>query len=141
MKQRWIVVLAIIGLMFVGITGGVVLAQDSGTGGAADVLKENDGTQVAPVRLSFAARVAAILAIEGVDEAVVQNAFRQARKEKQDERYKVRLDGLAAKGRLTEDEAAEQYSWFQARPDSAAGIFRGTKHRRLGFGYHRFSSW
>ena len=136
MKQRWIVVLAILGLLVIGIAGGVVLAQDSGTGGEADVLTENDGTEVKSVPQSFTARVAAIL---GLEEQVVKDAFRQAGKEKQNEAYQARLDGLVAKGRLTEGEAAEQYSWFQARPDSSAGIFRGTKHRRPGFGYHRFS--
>ena len=136
MKQRWIVVLAIIGLLAVGITGGAVLAQDSGTGGETDVLTENDGSEGEPVRLSFAARVAAAL---GLEEVAVKDAFRQARKEKQNEAYKARLDGLVAKGHLTEDEAAEHYSWFQDRPDSSAGIFRGTKYRRHGFAHHRFS--
>ena len=141
MSKRLILVLAIVGLLAAGITGGAVLAQDSGaetgvTEGETVVLPENDGPDGEPARLSFAARVAAAL---GLEPEAVESAFQRARREQQDEKHKKRLDRLVSKGRLTEEQAAEQYTWFQARPDSSSGIFPGAKRRGHGTGFQRFS--
>ncbi len=125
MKKRWIFVPLAIVVLALAVAGGGALAQDLGSDGDS---KEK----------SFAARVAAILGIDGVDEIVVQNAFRQARKEKQDERFKQRLDRQVELGRLTQEQADENYNWYQARPDSLTGHYP-----RLGprFGFRQGDRW
>ncbi len=117
MKKRWFFVALIVGALMVGITGGAVLAQGSGT------------SSDSPFK-SFAARVAALL---GVDEAKVQDALKQAAKETQDEALEQRLSHMVQNGRLTQQQADQIKTWYQSRPDALSqGFPMG------GFGGHRF---
>ena len=107
MSKKWIAVLAILGIVAVGITGGVVVAQSTEP-------QDGDAT-VDKSANSFAARVAGFLGL-GTEE--VEGAFQQARREMQKDRFKKRLDRMVDQGRLTQEQADEQFNWFQSRPDS-----------------------
>ena len=78
LRKRWIIVLAITGVLAALITGGAVFAQVSDTDGET-------------ASQSFAARVAAIL---GLEEAPVQAALQQVRGEMREEFIQKRLDRL-----------------------------------------------
>ncbi len=122
MKRRWIFVPLLVGLLAIGVTGGAVFAQGDGTGGDS------------PAQ-SFVSRVAAIL---GLDEAQVQDAFKQATREMQDEAVQQKLARLVEQGRLTQEQADEYLEWYQSRPDTLPpGLpFRGLGGR--GFFGERF---
>ena len=116
--KHWIVLL--VAVTFVGvITTGAVMAQTT---------RDKDAG-----RTTIITRVATIL---GLDEVVVQEAFKQARKEQRTETYKGMLDLKVEKGLITSEQAEEQFSWFEARPDSLRSNFghtRAFKHGKQGF--------
>ena len=117
MKKRWLFVTLSIGVLALGITAGVTLAEGE-RGGADSAFK------------SFFSRVATIL---GLDEAQVQDAFYQAARETRDEPVQSELDRLVAQERITREQADEYLGWFQARPEG----FRPGFHFR-GSGGHGF---
>ena len=122
-KRRWLYAFLLTGLLVIGITGGAVLAHGGGENGDS------------PVK-SFASRVAGIL---GLDESQVQDAFKQARAEMQDEALQAKLDKMVEKGRLTQEEADEYKEWYDSRPDTLTPGFGGRKfHFGQGFGGLRF---
>ena len=122
-KRRWLYALILTGILVIGITGGAVLAHGGGENGDS------------PVK-SFASRVAGIL---GLDESQVQDAFKQARAEVQDEALQAKLDKMVGKGRLTQEEADEYKEWYDSRPDTLTPGFGGRKfHFGQGFGGLRF---
>ena len=132
MSKRWIAVLAMLCVVAVGITGGVVSAFDPG--------RDGDSTGN-----SFAARVATILGQELTEEQV-QDAFQLARKQKQDERYRERLHRQVELGRLTEAEAEANYVWYESRPDTITRGFSRLGHSRFGgrrsrFGFKHGMGW
>lgn len=124
MKKRWLFVTLLVGALALGVTGGTVLAQESGTEGGS------------PMK-SFAARVAAIL---GVDEANVQDAFRQATQEMQDEALQRKLERMVENGRLTQEQADQIRAWYQSRPEV---LPPGMPFGRFGghHGHHRGGMW
>ena len=131
MKKRGIIGVLIVGVVALGVTGGVVLAQ------------ENDTGDETPVK-SFVARVAEAL---GLEESQVQDAFDQAGGDMADEATDRKLARMVEKGLLTQDEADEIKTWSDARPDSLSsgfpfGKFGGKKHfgrgRWGGHGKHGF---
>lgn len=115
MKKHWLLVPILVGVLALGITGGIALAQGGGTGDASPWS-------------SFTSRVAAIL---GLDEAKVQDAFDQAARDMQDEALRERLDNQVEQGRLSQEQADEYYEWYQSRPEGLLspglpfGGFRG----------------
>ncbi len=127
LKKYRIGIVAVAALLMGAITVGVVAAQDTGEG-------ENTAGAENSASTTILGRVAAIL---GLDEATVEDAFRQARKDQQTEAYKAKLDRQVESGRMTAEEAEEQFLWFQSRPDSMAGSFRRGGHQRPGFGHVR----
>jgi len=115
--------LILTGLLVIGITGGAVLAHGGGENGDS------------PVK-GFASRVAGIL---GLNESQVQDAFKQARAEMQDEALQTKLDKMVENGRLTQEEADEYKEWYDSRPDTLTPGFGGRKfHFGQGFGGLRF---
>lgn len=128
MKKYWICIFAVAALSVGAVTVGVVAAQDTGEG-ESTVVEQGD---TAPK--TILGRVAGIL---GLDEATVEGAFQQARKDQKTAAYKEKLDRQVEKGRITAEEAEEQFLWFQSRPDSLAGGFRQGGHRKPGFGHAR----
>ena len=100
------------------------------TGGAVWALEGNN--QEGDARKSMASRVAEIL---GLDEEEVQEAFQQASREIQDEKFQDRMDRLVAKGKITENEAVDAVAWHQSRPENIGPGHRGS--RLQGSGHHR----
>ena len=103
-------------VLLLGVAGGAVLAQDVDArhGGAGK---------------GMASRVAGIL---GLGEDVVQDAFQQAGREIQDERFESRMDRLVEKGQITEDEAKEAVDWYQSRPENIGHGFMGSGMKGMG---------
>ncbi len=128
MSRRKITLLVLAVVMAIGLTGSIVWAQTDGNGGTPTPTPTADTT----TGKSFVARVAEILELE---ESTVQDAFTQAKRQQVDEAYRGRLDKMVERGRLTEDEANEQFSWFEERPDSA--VERSKSGRSDGKGFHR----
>ncbi len=121
MSKRKITLLALAAIMVVGLTGGVVWAQ---TGGSTPAPTPEATPTTATTGKTFAARVAEIL---DLDESTVQDALTQAKREQIDEAYRGRLDRMVEQGRLTEEEANDQFGWFQDRPDHV--VERSMKER------------
>ena len=119
MKKRWFVVTLVVGVLALGVTGGDVLAQDTG--------EERDS----PVE-KLTSRVVAIL---GLDEFQVQDAFDQARREMRDEPIQLKLDRMVESGRLTQEQADAYRDWYMSRPE---GLCPGFKLGGIrGHGFHR----
>ncbi len=146
-KRRYFLPLAV-GVLTVAVTGGIIFAQtsksqesinsqigtspeglsrqitsfDQGRSGRID-LSHGD----AP-KQSIASRVANILNLE---EKVVQDAFEQALRDKQDDSMAYRLEHMVENDKLTKAEADEIRDWFLRRPDAAAKmhrlLFRGSE--------------
>ncbi len=125
MRKRTIAILVAAGLLALGLTVGVVMAQDGGNGASSTPAA---GT-------TFADRVATIL---GLESDTVREAFTEARRDQEDEAYKSRLDRMVEAGRLTQEEADTRYAWFQDRPDSMIREHGKGKRGRLSFNRGRF---
>ena len=123
--KRRIIILAITGIMAAMITGGAVIAQESGSN--EDFSKQ-----------SLASRVAAIL---GLDEVVVQDAFTQARGDIRDERFQMKLDRLVEQGILDQEQADELRDWYESRPDYPAGASLGFGKGGRGHSLHGGASF
>ncbi len=108
--KRKIALLVAVGVLALGLTAGVVLAQGDGGRQAMQLIPST----------TFTDRVAEIL---GLDGEVVKDAFSQAQREQEDEQYKGRLDLMVDGGRITQEEADERYSWFQSRPDTVVAEY------------------
>ena len=129
--------MAMLGAVAVGITGGVVVAQSSETEASKETVGESGK--------SFAARVATILGLELTEEQV-QNAFRQARKAKQDERYSEWLRRQVELGLLEQEQADENYEWYKSRPDTFTRGYSRLGPSRFGgprprFGFKHGMEW
>jgi|SaaInl7_135m_RNA_FD_contig_31_2822505_length_524_multi_16_in_0_out_0_1 hypothetical protein len=129
MRKRWMITSFLVGLLTVGVAGGAVLA--------------NDHEEGSPFT-GFGARVAEIL---GIDQAQIEEAFKQAREEMADERLQAKLDAQVEAGRITQEQADEYIEWYQSRPDDGIGIgpmgrsggighFKRGRGFRGGFGHH-----
>ena len=101
MRRRWITILAVAGLLVAAITGGAVMAQETGSEEAAT------STPVpAPGSTTLLGRVATIL---GLEEATVEDAFQQARKDQRTEKYRGALNRKIEQGFITCEEADQQF--------------------------------
>ena len=127
LKKYWIGIFTAAALLMGAITVGVVAAQDTGEG-------ENTAEAENSAPKTILGRVAAVL---GLDEATVEDAFQQARKDQKTEAYRDKLDRQVENGRITSEEAEEQFIWFQSRPDSLTDSFQRGGHQRPGFGHPR----
>ena len=125
MRKRTIAILVAAGLLALGLTVGVVMAQDGGS-------ETSTSTSAAT---TFADRVAASL---GLESDTVRDAFAEAKRDQEDEAYKSRLDRMVEAGRLTQDEADSRYTWFEGRPDSMIREYGEGKRGRHSFNRGRF---
>ncbi|MDP2920069.1 MAG: hypothetical protein Q8O43_07630 [Dehalococcoidia bacterium] len=124
LSKKAIVVAALVALVLVGILAGITLASDDATSSGKTLL----------------ARVAAIL---GIDQAKVEDAFKQAQKEMQSEALDNFLKNMVAQGRLTQEQADQYKAWQNARPNLPAefgfggpmGRGRGGFQGKGGFGH------
>ena len=110
MKRKMFLGLAAVAILVSGITAGVAWTR---------VAHAEEGTTAK----SFAARLATILELE---EDVVQNAFKEARRDIQDERFQTRMDRLLESERITQDEADAAIEWYEERPEGINTSRRGS---------------
>ena len=127
--KRKIALLAAAGVLALGLTAGMVMAQGDA---------EKPGAGLIPAK-TFVDRVAENL---GLDSDVVKEAFNKASRQYEDDRYQDRLNRMVENGRLSQEEADERYSWFQGRPDSLIqerryGYIERDSNVRGKFGDHR----
>ena len=115
MRKRWMITSFLVGLLTVGIAGGAVLAND-----------DEDGSSIN----GFAARGAGKL---GIDQAQVEDAFKQAREEMANDRIQAKLDAQVEAGRITQEKADEYIEWYQSRPYDGIGIGQGNRTGGQGF--------
>ncbi len=122
-SKKFIVSTLLIAVVLAGGTVGIVLAQ---TG---------NGDESQPKTLL--SRVAEIL---GIEQQPLEDAFAQARSEMLEEALDSRLQYLVDQGTITQEQADQYKSWWQARPDTPLpgrfGLrgFRGGM--KWGRGYH-----
>ncbi len=120
MKKRWIYVTVMVGLLTLAITGGVAAANFGGGGGAADDVND---------------KAAEIL---GVEPQALGDALQQARAEVMTEQLQARFDEAVADGLITQEQADEDMTWIQDRPDGLDHDFGrrgGRGHGRGGPGF------
>jgi hypothetical protein len=98
-KKKFIIILLGAILIIAASIGGVAMAQGSEGNAQPD---------------SLLGRVAAIL---GIEQQKVEDAFKQARAEMQEEALDKYLQKLIDDEKITEEEAAEYKDWIKARPD------------------------
>ena len=112
-RKRFVLIVVLAALLLVGSLAGLALAQtESGSAGSGNTLL---------------ARVAAIL---GIDQQKVEDAFVQAQKETQNEALDSYLKNLVDQGKITQQQADQYKSWWQARPDT---LLPGPFERGFGF--------
>ena len=111
MKRKMFLGLAAVAIMASGITAGVAWTR---------VAHAEEGTTAK----SFVSRLATILELE---EDVVQDAFKEARRDIQDERFQTRMDRLVESERITQDEADAAIEWYEERPEGINTSRRGSK--------------
>ena len=114
MKRRLFLGLAAVAIMASGIAAGVAWTQ------VAHAQEETTAK-------GFAARLATIL---GLEDDVVQDAFKEARSDIQDERFQAKMDRLVESERITQDEADAAIEWYEERPE---GINAGRRGSGSGF--------
>lgn len=100
-RKKFIILAVVLSVVLVGTVAGVALAQTSDT-----------NTQTS--QKTLLARVATIL---GIDQKKVEDAFAQARREMANEALDSRLKALVEEGKLTQQQADQYKSWWQAKPD------------------------
>ncbi len=101
-SKKFIIIAVIVGVLLVGgIGAGVAFAQTK------------TPTPVSPDK-TLIGRVATIL---GIDQAKVQAAFDQARKDMANDALDARLKSLVAQGKITQQQADQYKSWWQSRPN------------------------
>ena len=109
MKRKWLMIPLVTGILAAGLTGATVLAHNE------------DGDKVSP-KDAVAAKVAEIL---GIDEQSVKDALAEATQAVHSERIQHRLDHMVEAGRLTQEQADEYFSWYEARPEGLSQRFGG----------------
>ena len=109
--KRFVIIGLLAAVVLVGSLAGLALAQTVDTGQPQTLL----------------ARVAAIL---GIDQQKVEGAFAQAQREMQNEALDSYLKNLVDQGKITQQQADQYKSWWQARPDT---LLPGPSGRDFGF--------
>ena len=110
MKRRLFLGLAAVAIMASGIAAGMAWTQVAHA-------QEETTTK------GFAARLATIL---GLEEDVVQDAFKEARSDIQGERFQAKMDRLVENDRITQDEADAAIDWYEERPEGINASRRGS---------------
>ena len=118
-SKKFIVISIIAAVVLIGGVAGVALAQ------AGSTETQSQGK-------TLLGRVAAIL---GIDQQRVEDAFSKAKRDMADEALDARLKAMVENGKITQQQADQYETWWQARPDTAP-LFRGKLDRngRLGLG-------
>jgi len=113
-SKKFILVASLIAIVLVGSTAGVVLARSANGGEGTGVIalaQTSDNTS----STTLLARVAKIL---GIDQKQVEDAFAQAQRDMQQEALDAYLKKLVDQGKITQEQADQYKSWWQARPET-----------------------
>jgi len=123
-SKRFVIIAVILAVVLVGGIAGIAIAQT----------RSSTTTPTAASTQTLAARVAKIL---GIDQAKVQSAFDQARKDMANDALDARLKALVASGKITQQQADQYRSWWQSRPNvnipGPGPMGRFGKMGRMGF--------
>ena len=123
-NKKVILVALLVGVVLLGSTVGVVLAQ-GGNGSSTSQSEARDAL------LERAAQIYQEKTGVTIDAQQLKDAFAQAQKEMQDKALEEWLQNLVDNGRITQEQADAYLQWWQARPDSSVpGLFG----RGFGFG-------
>lgn len=101
-SKKFIIISVIVAVVLTAAVAGVALAQTGGSDAQTG-------------QTTLMGRVAAIL---GIDQQKVEDAFSQAKKEMADEALDAKLKAMVENGKITQDQADQYRTWWQARPDS-----------------------
>jgi len=101
-SKKFIVISVIAAVVLIAGVAGVALAQT----GSAETQAEGK---------TLLGRVATIL---GIEQQKVEDAFKQATREMADEGLDAKLKAMVENGRITQEQADQYKSWWQARPDT-----------------------
>ena len=127
-NKKVILVALLVGVVLLGSTVGVVLAQN----GNGDTGQNQTGN----TRDTLLERVAQIYQEKtgvAIDPQQLKDAFAQAQKEMQDKALEEWLQKLVDEGKISQEQADEYLTWWESRPDTPLpGLFG------RGFGFHGF---
>ena len=110
LRKKVILIPLVVALVMVGSIAGIAFAQ-SGSDSSGNTLL---------------ARVASIL---GIDQTKVEEAFAQAQKEMRDEALDSYLKDMVDQGKITQEQADQYKTWWDAKPDALNKLGSG-----FGFG-------
>jgi len=110
-RKGFVIISLLVAVVLVGSLAGLALAQTVDTGQPKTLLT----------------RVAAIL---GIDQQKLQDAVTQAQGQMRDEAVDSYLKNLVEQGTITQGQADQYKSWWQARPDT---LLPGPFERGFGF--------
>ena len=112
-SKRFIIIALVATVVLVGSIAGVVLAQTDNPTGSGNVTQPK----------TLLARVAEKL---GINQTTLENAFTEAQKEMQTQALKNRLQSLVGQGKITQKQADDYLTWWEARPNMPPGFgFKG----------------
>jgi hypothetical protein len=117
LRKKVILIPLVVALVLVGSIVGVAFAQG-----------ENDNPEN-----TLMARVAAIL---GIDQTKLEDAFAQAQKEMHDAALNNYLAEMVEQGKITQAEADQYKTWWNARPDALDKLGPGFGFGGRGGGFH-----
>jgi multidrug resistance efflux pump len=113
-KREWFIPVVLSIVLIGGITGGVMVAADDGSG---DIDQQN---QLADRHQELLARACAIYQENtgtAIDSEQFKAALDQAQGELREEALESKLQTLVEDGKLTQEEADDYLEWWQSRPD------------------------
>jgi hypothetical protein len=121
-SKKFVLAVVLVVVIVAGSIGGVVLAADNGDGSQTETRCE--------ALLDRACEIYEQQTGVAIDQEVLKDAFVQAQDEMQSEALQNYLDKLVEQGKITQEEADEYLTWWQAKPDISIGFgLRG--HSRL----------
>ena len=112
MKKTFVITTLILAMILLGVFGGLAAAERGDQG------KTDRSANI------FTARMAEIL---GIEQARVEQAFKQAILETRDERANRHLERLVETGKLTQEQADSKLEWIKDNP----GFLKKKHHSRF----------
>ena len=117
-RKKVIIIPVLVALVLVGTIAGIALAQDESDSSSGNTLL---------------AKVASIL---GIDQTTLEDAFAQAQKEMREEAMTNYLQEMVSEGKITQEEADQYETWWDARPNALDKLGPGFEFGGCGRGFH-----
>jgi hypothetical protein len=124
--KKFIFAMVLVVATIAGSIGGVVLAADDGD--------DNQNETRCQVLLDRVCEIYEEQTGVVIDQEVLKDAFAQARDEMRTEALQKYLDRLVEEGKITQEEADEYLTWWQAKPDISIGFGLCGRGRLHGMG-------